>query len=81
MKKSDIIRAWRDEEFRLSLSESERSQLPGNPAGVVELSDSELHGVDGAYTFTGGGQSFCGSVCFTAYCGGGGGCGGCGFEP
>ena len=36
------IRAWKDEEYRLSLSEAERSQLPENPAGAVELTDSDL---------------------------------------
>ena len=41
------IRAWKDEEFRLSLSEAERASLPQNPAGPIELSDAELGAVGG----------------------------------
>jgi len=42
MNKSKMIRAWKDEDFRESLSEAERSQLPDHPAGAIELSDEEL---------------------------------------
>ena len=35
----DIIRAWKDEEYRQSLSTEELKQLPENPAGLIELSD------------------------------------------
>jgi mersacidin/lichenicidin family type 2 lantibiotic len=38
----EIIRAWTDEEYRLSLSEEERALLPDNPAGLPELSDPDL---------------------------------------
>ncbi len=38
----NIIRAWKDEEYRMSLSDEERSLLPDNPAGPMELSDDEL---------------------------------------
>jgi mersacidin/lichenicidin family type 2 lantibiotic len=47
MPKVDIIRAWKDEDYRLSLSDSERAQLPDNPAGLVELSDSDLNDAAG----------------------------------
>ena len=40
MKKT--IQAWKDEDFRLSLSAEERAQLPANPAGIVELTDEAL---------------------------------------
>jgi mersacidin/lichenicidin family type 2 lantibiotic len=43
----DIIRAWKDEEYRLSLTEEQRALLPDNPAGLMTLSDDELHGVVG----------------------------------
>ena len=33
MSKIDIIRAWKDEAYRQSLSEAERTRLPENPAG------------------------------------------------
>jgi mersacidin/lichenicidin family type 2 lantibiotic len=40
----NIIRAWKDEEYRLSLSEAERAALPGHPAGRLELPDAALDG-------------------------------------
>lgn len=48
MSKIDVIRAWKDESYRMSLSEAERAQLPANPAGPVELSDAELTGAGAA---------------------------------
>ena len=36
MTNDEIIRAWKDEDYRNSLSEEQRSQLPENPAGMVE---------------------------------------------
>ncbi len=42
-----IIRAWKDAEYRLSLSEAERALLPANPAGAIELGDADLEGVSG----------------------------------
>lgn len=50
MKANHIIRAWKDEDYRLGLSESERSLVPQNPAGVVELSDKDLRRVTGGWT-------------------------------
>lgn len=47
MTKLEIIRAWKDEDYRSSLSESERASLPLDPAGVLELSDLELRGAEG----------------------------------
>jgi mersacidin/lichenicidin family type 2 lantibiotic len=43
----DIIRAWKDEDYRNSLSEEQRAQLPENPAGMVELSDEAMQTVAG----------------------------------
>jgi mersacidin/lichenicidin family type 2 lantibiotic len=43
----DTIRAWKDEEYRMSLTEEQRSLLPDNPAGLVELSDAELESIAG----------------------------------
>jgi mersacidin/lichenicidin family type 2 lantibiotic len=42
MSKSNIIRAWKDEEFRSSLGEAEREMIPENPAGLMELTDEAL---------------------------------------
>jgi len=36
MKNLDIIRAWKDEAYRASLSKEERAMLPENPAGELE---------------------------------------------
>ena len=47
--KIDIIRAWKDEEYRSSLSSEEQAMLPANPAGALELSDAELESVHGAH--------------------------------
>jgi mersacidin/lichenicidin family type 2 lantibiotic len=44
----DIIRAWKDEEYRHSLSEAERALLPPHPAGLIELNEEELRKVSGA---------------------------------
>jgi mersacidin/lichenicidin family type 2 lantibiotic len=41
----DIVRAWKDEEYRNSLSEEQRAQLPENPAGTDELSDETMESV------------------------------------
>ncbi|WP_414544127.1 mersacidin/lichenicidin family type 2 lantibiotic [Nostoc sp. CCY0012] len=47
MSNIDIVRAWKDEDYRNSLSEEQRSQLPENPAGIVELSDKEMEVLGG----------------------------------
>lgn len=46
----DVVRAWKDEEYRLSLSEAERAALPNHPAGLIELSDGDLFEVAGGTT-------------------------------
>ena len=47
MSNIDIIRAWRDEEYRDGLNNKELAALPENPAGALELSDGELNAVNG----------------------------------
>ena len=42
MSHADTIRAWKDEAYRLSLSEAERENIPEHPAGLIELPDSAL---------------------------------------
>jgi mersacidin/lichenicidin family type 2 lantibiotic len=37
MSHKKTIRAWKDEDFRLSLRAAEFEQLPRNPAGLVQL--------------------------------------------
>jgi mersacidin/lichenicidin family type 2 lantibiotic len=48
MSQQDIIRAWKDAEYRNSLSAAERAALPDNPAGLIELTPEELGAVAGA---------------------------------
>lgn len=47
MSHENIIRAWKDADFRNDLSEKERALLPENPVGLVELIDTELSKVAG----------------------------------
>ena len=44
MKRETIVRAWKDPEFRASLTSEERSAVPECPAGLsfTELDESEL---------------------------------------
>jgi mersacidin/lichenicidin family type 2 lantibiotic len=44
---NEIIRAWKDKNFRDSLSDKQRAQLPANPAGLVEIEDEQLTQVAG----------------------------------
>lgn len=48
MNKDEIIRAWRDADYFHSLSEEQKAHLPGNPVGMVELSQDALTSVLGA---------------------------------
>jgi mersacidin/lichenicidin family type 2 lantibiotic len=43
----EIIRAWKDEEFRNSLTQEQRAALPPAPTAMGELSDEELEAVAG----------------------------------
>lgn len=45
----DVIRAWKDPEYRLGLSEAERALLPEHPAGLIELEDGELGTIEGGF--------------------------------
>lgn len=45
--KLDIVRAWKDEFYRQSLSEEQFDTLPANPAGELELTDTDLVSVYG----------------------------------
>lgn len=40
--KFDIVRAWKDEAYRDTLSEEQLNTLPANPAGEVSDADLEL---------------------------------------
>jgi mersacidin/lichenicidin family type 2 lantibiotic len=63
MSNETIIRAWKDEAFRESLSEAERALLPEHPVGLIDLADAELEQVAGglrsAWHTAGSGQLNC----------------------
>ena len=42
MSHEEIIRAWKDPDYRASLSKASRSTLPDNPAGTIDLSDPTI---------------------------------------
>jgi mersacidin/lichenicidin family type 2 lantibiotic len=52
MNRLEVIRAWKDEEYFNSLNENERTLVPRNPAGLVELTDQDLGGANGGEEFT-----------------------------
>ncbi|HYO14892.1 MAG TPA: mersacidin/lichenicidin family type 2 lantibiotic [Thermoanaerobaculia bacterium] len=52
MSQERIVRAWKDEDYRDSLSEAERSALPANPAGLVEVRDADLKLTTGGHSDT-----------------------------
>jgi mersacidin/lichenicidin family type 2 lantibiotic len=45
---NNIVRAWKDEAYRQSLSAEEQAMLPENPAGGFELTDADLEALCGA---------------------------------
>jgi mersacidin/lichenicidin family type 2 lantibiotic len=49
MSTDQVVRAWRDRDHWLSLTDVQRSSLPANPAGAVEMMDEELERIIGGY--------------------------------
>ena len=43
MSNQQIIRAWKDAEYRANLSEAARASLPAHPAGWMEVANSDLN--------------------------------------
>ena len=68
-KNIDLVRAWRDEEYRNSLTAEEQAGLPENPAGMATVDDSILRSVTGGLTrktlILTRGNSSTGEVCLT----------------
>jgi mersacidin/lichenicidin family type 2 lantibiotic len=60
MNTMNLIRAWKDAEFRATLSAEELAALPQHPAGLVELPEEEMAAVAGGRSFFTG---TCGRVC------------------
>ncbi|GCE07983.1 mersacidin/lichenicidin family type 2 lantibiotic [Dictyobacter aurantiacus] len=44
----DIAKAWKDAQYRETLTSEELAQLPQNPIGAIELTDAALSAVSGA---------------------------------
>jgi mersacidin/lichenicidin family type 2 lantibiotic len=63
MSKTTLIRAWKDEEYRLSLSEAIES-----PVGSLEVTDADLELVVGSGRRHGGGVVIC-NITFVGRCG------------
>lgn len=59
----DIVRAWKDEAYRKSLSEEERLALPENPVGEIELTDTDLEAVYGGWGGNNSAFIGCSAVC------------------
>ncbi|MDJ0615911.1 MAG: mersacidin/lichenicidin family type 2 lantibiotic [Calothrix sp. MO_192.B10] len=47
MSNVDIIRAWKDEDYRASLSPEQQAQLPENPAGLIDLTEEDMSSLAG----------------------------------
>ena len=45
----DVVKAWKDPEYRDSLTQDQRDRLPENPAGLVELSDEDMSSIAGGH--------------------------------
>jgi mersacidin/lichenicidin family type 2 lantibiotic len=43
MTPSDIIRAWKDPNYRAGLPATQLARLPAHPAGAIELAEPTLH--------------------------------------
>ena len=48
MSHQEIVRAWKDEDYRLNLREVERAVLPESPVGTILLADANLTGATGS---------------------------------
>jgi mersacidin/lichenicidin family type 2 lantibiotic len=63
MKKNiDVARAFRDEEYFLSLSSEERASLGDHPSGHIELNPADLREVAGGVA-TRNGTDTCSAAC------------------
>ena len=63
----DVIRAWKDEEYRLSLSDAERALLPEHPAGLIRLRDDQMGSVLGGSSQGGGCYHTSSDHCYTLF--------------
>jgi len=66
MKKTDIARAFRDEDYFLSLTDAERASLPAHPAAAFEVSEEALRTAFGGTNV----DVSCGRTPICTFCGG-----------
>jgi mersacidin/lichenicidin family type 2 lantibiotic len=59
----DILRAWKDAEYRRNLSEAALAWLPDHPSGLIELTDRDLDEIEGGQT----GSDTWGEACLMAF--------------
>jgi mersacidin/lichenicidin family type 2 lantibiotic len=68
MKKNiDVARAWRDQDYYLSLTEEERASLGAHPAGATNVADDVLRTITGGCGTTYGTPAC--TPCGNYYCG------------
>jgi mersacidin/lichenicidin family type 2 lantibiotic len=49
MSQLNVVRAWKDEAYRLGLPEADRARLPENPAGFLEQTEAEMEQAVGGF--------------------------------
>ena len=47
MTANEIVRIWKDEDYQSVYQSEAMTFMPSNPAGLIELTDEELLGIDG----------------------------------
>ena len=70
MSRVDVVRAWRDPQYRRSLSRDQLALMPQNPAGAVQVDERALAAATGAGDETGVQTTawFCTLYTFLARC-------------
>lgn len=66
-KKIDLARAFRDEDYYLSLTDEERAGLGAHPSGAIELESEELRAAVGS-AFTPRGSTILCTPCPGQHC-------------
>ncbi len=50
MTANEIVRSWKDEDYQSVYQGEAMTFMPSNPAGLIDLTDEELLGIDGGTT-------------------------------
>lgn len=58
----DVVRAWKSDAYRDSLTEDQLAMLPAHPAGIAELSEAELMDANGGLSPAAAAYSFLASA-------------------